>query len=463
MIMQNMSIPARPRFLPAANGNIAMIFAMSLFVLGGAVGVAIDFGRASNARGQLQSSLDSAVLSVARLKANGNEDPELSVRSLVQASFGERFPSVSFDINETIDASGSVRATASAAIPTKFMQLFGKTTMAVSTRSAAQFGAGVAEVALVLDNTFSMSGAKIAALKDGAKRLVDIIYEAPDADKTVRVGLVPFARYVNVGVGYRGESWLDVEDDSSSTANQCWQTYPNATSSNCHTVTVHGVNDGLPYSYDQEQCDWDYGAPVEVCGPVTTNKTWNGCVGSRGYPLETKISDDFSTPVPGIMDVSCSRPLTRLSNDKNTIKDQIDAMVASDETFLQAGIIWGWRLLSPQAPFSDGANRKTQPDVKRFMVLMTDGANTISPSYPKHDGNDTGLTNALSLETCNAIKAEGTYIYAIAFDVTDPGIRTLLSDCATAPPYYYAADDAAGLKQAFEAIANSVVAIRLTQ
>jgi hypothetical protein len=97
------------------------------------------------------------------------------------------------------------------------------------------------------------------------------------------------------------------------------------------------------------------------------------------------------------------------------------------------------------------------------MVLMTDGANTISPTYPTHAGADAGLANTLTAETCASIKAEGTYIYAIAFDVTDPTIQALMRNCATAPPYYYVADDGDGLRQAFESIANAVVAIRLTQ
>jgi hypothetical protein len=300
-------------------------------------------------------------------------------------------------------------------------------------------------------------------LKAGAKRLVDIIYDPVDSDRTVRVGLVPFARYVNVGTGYRNEPWINVPADSSSTGNQCWDTYPNAVASNCHEVTYTAYNDGVPYPVTYSQCDWDYGAPVQQCGPITSTQTWNGCVGSRDYPLDTSTSGDFSTRVPGIMNVGCTQPLARLTNDKDDIKTQIDNMVAIDETYIQSGLTWGWRLLSPEAPFGDGASRTEHPDVKRFMVLMTDGANTISPSYPNHDQGDVVLANSLTAETCANIKAEGTFIYAIAFDVTDPTIQDLMRNCATAPPYYYLADDNDGLRQAFESIANAVVAIRLTQ
>ncbi len=455
------------RFRVANAGNIAMIFALCLGVLCGAIGVAVDYGRGSSTRSELQLALDAAVLAAARRHSVDDPEAQGLVAQYARANFSSKYPNLRIVLESSIGVDGKVRAKATVTVPTLFMQILGTDAILVSAKSEARFGAGLADIALVLDNTYSMNGASIDGLKTAAKGLVDILYAAPDAERTVRVGLVPFAQYVNVGLGYRGESWLSAAPDSSATSNQCWNTYPNAVASNCRDVTstYTTYNDGVPTTTTStsQQCDWDYRDPVEVCGDVTTTQVWNGCVGSRAHPLDTGIGQDFATPVPGIMNVTCTQPLARLDNDKDAIKAQIDGMVAIGETYLQSGLIWGWRVVSPQAPFADGHDRAAHPEVKRFIVLMTDGANTKSPNYPDHAGGDVVMANSLTAETCTSIRAENTYIYTVAFNVTDATIRNLLRDCASAPPYYFEADDTDELRTAFAKIANNVVAIRLTQ
>src|SRR5690606_17327554 len=76
---------------------------------------------------------------------------------------------------------------------------------------------GSVEVALVLDNTFSMSKTdakgvtKLASLKTAANALVSELMQESKAD--VRIGLVPYADYINIGTKYRKESWLSVPAD----------------------------------------------------------------------------------------------------------------------------------------------------------------------------------------------------------------------------------------------------------
>ena len=40
--------------------------------------------------------------------------------------------------------------------------------------------------------------------------------------------------------------------------------------------------------------------------------------------------------------------------------------------------MWGWRVLSPTAPFTEG-RAYTANDNKKILVLMTDGENTYYP------------------------------------------------------------------------------------
>jgi Flp pilus assembly protein TadG len=479
----------RTRFTSESSGNIVIIFALALTLLGGAVGVAVDYARASRTDEQLQAALDSAVLAAARRQSIDDPDAEKAITDFLYANFKNANPGLNVAITASVQANGRVRATAKTSVNTTFMRLFGKQKVDVDASSSAQFGASFADIALVLDNTTSMEGARMAALKDSAKRLVDILYAVPRADNKIRVGLVPFAQYVNVGMGNRHEPWIDVEDDNIETvppgpcANQCVRWTP---AENCHPVTYTCYRDGIPSSCNDTRCDPQTCLEEQYICPssYTRERKWYGCVGSRPYPLDVQTSSDFATRVPGVLEVGyvrwarCPEPITRLSNVKDDIKDAIDAMNAmpklawddwSGNTYIPSGLIWGWRALSSGLPFQDGTNMAAKPDAKRYLVLMTDGVNTVAPNPPGpvHDNviEDRAHVSAnnLTAEACQNIKNEGIIIFAVAFEVTDATTRNMLEACASAPPYYFAADDADSLRSSFETIANSVIAIRLSK
>ena len=408
--------------------------------------------------------MNSAILAAARRQATNAPGAIDAVERFLTASFAAKHPEMHVQVSAASTPDGRVIATATGSVPMALMQVLGVKRLPISATSAAQFGAGVAEVALVLDNTFSMNGPKIDALKEGAKELVDIIFAPHDATQTVRVGVVPFGRYVNVGVGYRNESWMSVAPDSVTPTNYCRNEYPNAVSYNCRAVipmppiTMACRTRSTPRS----------ARPTTVipCGPArrrSDTQTWNGCAGSRPHPLDTTTSGDFSTPVPGIMNVSCPQPLSRLSNVPSSIKSEIDGMTAIGETYIPAGLAWGWRVLSKDGPFGDGDNRSDRPDLKKFIVLMTDGANTISPTYPDHGGSDAAAANALTGGNLRQHQGRGHLHLCHRLRCARPLIQDLLEDCATAPPYYFRAEDSDDLREAFSEIANSISAVRLTQ
>jgi hypothetical protein len=103
--------------------------------------------------------------------------------------------------------------------------------------------------------------------------------------------------------------------------------------------------------------------------------------------------------------------------------------------------------------------------VRKFLVLMTDGANTRSKtaSQPEHNGTDKAAADALTAELCQNIKSANIKIFTIAFEVTDTATQTLLSNCSSGPPFYFTADNGAELTAAFEQIAQSVVAMRVSR
>ncbi|HHI81943.1 MAG TPA: VWA domain-containing protein, partial [Rhizobiales bacterium] len=175
----------------------------------------------------------------------------------------------------------------------------------------------------------------------------------------------------------------------------------------------------------------------------------------------------YSTGVPGLMwswNKCKSSPITRLTSNITTIKSGIDNMQARDKTYIPAGLMWGWRLISNSIPFADGAPYSDK-SVKKVILLMTDGANTKSKKTgeKEHEGHDVAAANSVTRQVCQNIAAKKIRIYTIAFQVTDLTIKKLLQTCAANGGYYVSAASNSALKQAFEDIAESLIKLRLTK
>jgi Putative Flp pilus-assembly TadE/G-like len=467
-------------FLSDRSGNVSLVFALVAIPVLGCVGLAVDFGRQAQMQTHMQNALDSAVLAGAGASMshaagpNEHEGPDMTAlieQRLTAALAGTGAkPFVSVSVNA---AEGSITASAETTVNTMFMGLFGREHSVVRASATAVAGAGgPMEVAIAFDTTHSMAGAKLAAAQGAASDLTDLLYRLPGSaapNPNMKVGLVPFTRYVNVGVANRGASWLTGDADYDVPTENCTDTWPQLAVPVHHQGTQTCYNDGAPYdcSYDYMDAN-DYNqTPTHTCVPVTDHYVWHGCVGSQSSPDDANVTASAANPVPAWtvgewVSGECPAQLTRLTNDPVAIKTSINALTEGGETYIAPGLLWSWRLLSPDplAPFHDGGPITA---ARKRLILMTDGANTYSANYPLHDGTDVAAANAKTLEVCTNIKAAGIEIYAIAFEVTDPAAQDLLSHCASGPPYYYNAMTTADLASAFHKIGRELVAMRLTK
>ncbi len=298
------------------------MFGLLIVMLGGCVALALDYARALAVRSQLQAAADAAALSSNPVPT----DTDADLLARVTAHFNYNMPMARSNATGVTVASAvitdGVRVTARANVPTTFGRLLGIANMPIQVVSEAKAAKTVFEIALVLDNTYSMSGSKLADLKVSAKNLVDEVV-AGSASGSVKFALVPFSNYVNIGKSYRGSIWLSVPNDYSETRNVCWW---NQAWKNCVTTSATCYNDGVPFSCTQTQCEPD-GAPVPQCGDQTRYYIWNGCAGSR-MPQDLSAAVSGASPVPGILDVGCPSTLARLTTDDSAIKAQIDGMCA---------------------------------------------------------------------------------------------------------------------------------------
>ncbi|WP_371126194.1 pilus assembly protein TadG-related protein [Bosea sp. (in: a-proteobacteria)] len=472
---------------------------VALICMAGAV---IDYGRLTKAHTNLQAATDSAALAAARLPSKDAATMRAAADKFFVANTvsidGQNIQITKFDFQES---SGTVTIESSGVLDTSLMSIAGIKTMAFSSRSAAlKEVTGTVEMALVLDNTWSMSesaggsDSKITVLKSAAKSLVNTLLT--DNAASVKIGIVPFADYINVGTGNRSASWISVPADKTdvkpipavdpvcttvSTKNVCTKGAPK---------TCTSVTDGVVTSYDctPNVCTTVPITPYQSCtkgSPATTQTTitkWYGCIYSRNTGANLLLPDaSASTKYQGFIGTSqsCLNPIVPLTNNKMTLTSAIDGLVINignykPSTYIPDGMVWGVNLLSPAAPFTEGAAYDTANKVPRkVLVLMTDGANTrILNSNGSHGNLNSNATTAANqvtkvnndtLSICTEAKVKKIEVFTIAFAVTDLAAKTMLQSCATSTNHYYDATNAAALTTAFQSIGQSLTSLRLSQ
>jgi Mg-chelatase subunit ChlD len=453
-------VVASSRLAGDVSGSVSIIAALSLIGLMGMAGLAIDYGRITSTRQELQTMADAALIAAAT-SARSNQDPQTAADVSLSSNWATKRRESTAAIVISSLPNNELEGLASTQLPMTFSRLLGWQKVDISVKASVVYGQSSVELALVLDTTGSMIGQPLSDLQTATKTLLDNAYAPPGATDKVKVAVVPFAQYVNVGTSNRGKAWMSVPADTSTTSNQCTTSSPVIGVSNCTTKTATGYNDGVPYTYTYQDCTYQYGPPVTTCGPQTSTTSWNGCAGSRNYPKDNDATVTASQPVPGVMNTWCGTEMLRLTKDRTAIDSTISSFAAGGETYIPAGLLWGWRAISPDAPFADGAAYSGAASAKKAIVLMTDGANTKSPNYPDHEGSDATKANQLMAETCTAIKAKKITVYTVAFNVTDQAAKDRLSACASSPSQFFDAPSASQLSAAFQKIGQTLAALYL--
>lgn len=443
-------------------GNAAMIFALCLIPLFAVVGGALDLNRQKNLQYQIQNALDFAVVATARhALTTGAADSEL--KSIAQSFFDSKLKPIGdatlTPVNFTRDED-VISLEVSGEMPTAIMQLVGTPTMPIGTETAAVFGEpSAAEIALVLDTSYSMQGSRMTALRVAATDMIDSLVTPKNA--AVKMSVVPFATYVNVGTDKKNASWISVEADKTWSGKSCWikQSWYQ---SNCKRESYSCSKDGVTKTCKRWKCDEDdlEDAP-QTCKTKTSKQTWHGCVKSRPNPYNIKDTTYSTKPVEGFVtsgNWACPTAIQELTNIPGQLKNAVSALNPDQETYIATGLTWGYRTLTDVEPFAEAlsfADLKAK-NGRKALVLMSDGANTKAPaSNGKHTSNDVIQANDITEAVCDEIKDAGIEVYTIAFEIDDSATKDLLEDCATDSNYYFDAKNSADLKEAFENIGDT--------
>ena len=517
------------RFRDDERGVSAVIFGIMFSAILLAAALAVDITRAMAEKSRQQAALDAAVLAASHQLGLPGQDSDGPL--VAQKFFAENLKHGSDAEIDNIhfdSTNGSVEATASSSLATTLLRVFGKNSIDVGAASKVVKGDSSVEVAMVLDNSGSMAGTYIESLKTAAKNLTGVVFAGAEGTDKVKVALVPFAASVKVGSAYRPASWIDggalssIHSENFSAAKSrfdlfddlgvawggCVESRPGQYDTN-DTLPSAGNGDTLfvPMFAPDEPDDTnasaagyssyvnnyisDYGgtcpAPAQIC--VVFNKKKNMCTqwAPETLPVATAQARTCKYAGAPIIDgtgpnyMCTTKPVVALTNSRSTVEAAIDGLVASGNTNIGEGTMWGWRLLSPSTPFTEGRSFGDHTN-RKVMIIMTDGENTYS-SASNHNSSRYGASgyaskgrlgttytstayvsamNAKLALACSNAKAAGITIYTVAFRLeSSPTTQEILTQCATSPDGYFAASDGSTLIQSFQTIGRDIAELRV--
>ncbi len=179
---------------------------------------------------------------------------------------------------------------------------------------------------------------------------------------------------------------------------------------------------------------------------------------------------------------ACPQELLPLTSNQNDVLTAISTMSHNYNggTVTPQGLVWGWRVLSPGAPFTEGQPYGTD-NLRKVIVLMTDGYNqlvenddlisdysgygyALNGRFPEQSiqGGKDYIDGRLQT-ACENIKAEGIFIYTVLFDVDNQTTREMYEDCASSPEMAMTADNVSQLHEAFVNIGEQISELRLSR
>lgn len=262
------------KFFSDTRGNYALITAITMVPLMGALAIGVDYAEMNRQLQYTQNALDAAAVATAHRYVEGANTSDLIsyANSFFDANLGAVNPAdttLTVDLPTSDTGGGELGVSASLKFhpyfyPT-FVALLGNKSESFDIRFHAETRVRLKdtlEVALVLDNSGSMSDIgkgsgkkKIDLLKTASKQLIDTLVgsaaQVKQVNKPVQFGLVPFAASVNVGPQNANANWMDTDGISPiHHENFDWTTFNKSNTGDNRTVQkVGGV-------YYKKGSDW---------------------------------------------------------------------------------------------------------------------------------------------------------------------------------------------------------------
>jgi Flp pilus assembly protein TadG len=498
-------------YLSQRIATIAIMFALMAPLLIGAAGMSLDYAQAYLVRQRLMQALDAAALAAAAASGDSAQITQ-KVKDFFNANYPEE--KIGFTFEPVVKVSGDeVTVTGTARFDTMFLPVLGIDYINVSAQTVVVREVQGLEVVMVLDNTGSMStNNNIAALKDGSKNFINILFGATSNPEFIRIGMVPYSNSVRIGryglgqkpdgsqyadgdvfvqlpagvtytndwtsanwygcvIEHKGSGYSSSATHATGTKGQLWK---NGTSWDGHGWNP-AVNTNDPYDYDTFD---DYEGPWDIysfgrvisqnakCSDLSGYATarCSSCLtnGTNKDKCNTNYCFCWGSDANGGTNQGCPTAYVMpLSSDQNALLAHVDTMSTEGNTLGNIGMVWGARMISPEAPFEE-AHDWDNEYWKKAVVMMTDGDNTENATYSSYwftAKNNMSVTkfNDRFAETCEALKEKGVTVYTVTFTSgINNQTKEYYKDCATSEDHYFDAPSQTELKDAFERIAREL-------
>ena len=510
--MSKVLFRARDRFASNEAGNVGILFAFTAVPLVGLLGGAVDITRHNRYQAEILNAMDSAAIALARKGDIGEGEAGRFVNDYIASLLPNiDDPMLNLPAFDALKIDGGWRIAVEGSMDTAFMPVIGMRELPLDLSAEVLTSGGNYEVALALDNTGSMAERnKIGDLKEAANRLIDTLYAEPDAEDRVKMALVPFTTTVNI----RGEAfdpaWLD--RSGLGLGEHRFDSFDRDVDRLDIFNAIGGGrrgDDGLPAAWKGCVEAREGGLDVEDTAPGDDPVTrWTPYLSpdgadqgrdpeyarqnsylldqTRGSALERlRNVDKYFRPIITASfneesgpNQACRGPIVELTSDQDRMRAAIEAMQPGGFTHIPEGLAWGWRVLSPEEPFSQGAGYDAA-ETQKALVLLSDGVNTIPGTYTSYGYladerlGSSARAAKRQLDTkvttiCGKVKALNIRLYMILFQENDGETQRIFEDCAsvnedTGEPFYYYAPDGDALKLAFEDIGKDLTSLRLSR
>jgi Flp pilus assembly protein TadG len=440
-------------FLASTAGAVAVTFGFMMPLIVGGAGMAVDVTKAYLVKNRMCQALDAATLAVG---SSIGTQTELEER--LQAYLTANYPEEEFGtvtIEPPLITNNLISVKANAHIDTSFMRVLGKEHLDVSCVTEVTREVRGLEVAMVVDVTGSMSSHNnIGALRTAATNFVNILYDRTSDEDSVKIGIVPFSASVNVGPFGLGKNEDGTNYDDAFVNNPSNLQYQ-ADSFNKWAGCVLARNN--PDDEENYENGWTWNMYRHTFqGSQSSSIRNNYQAYNNNYGPNYECSHSYIQP---------------LTSNRQKLLDSIQEFQANGNTHGNTGMVWGYRVLSPEFPFKEGAPWEDDK-WQKAVLMMTDGDNTISPyygaygTYQQYSSKGVNVTylNRRFEDVCENMKAQGILIYTITFT---SNINNTTKDyyrrCASDETRYIDAPSQNDLIEAFERISTELSNLHISR
>lgn len=423
------------------DGNVSIMFAVSFTMSFILIGAVFDLTLIHKGQSKLQNLSDAAALAALQF------DGSVEEKEAVFAEYVNSLAGISGDKPNIVTTRVKVEETeslitinAEVKMPFELMMLQNFHNFDnVSVATEAQMGIENIEIALVIDISSSMRGARLTEAKKSSLFFIDQVLNDQSLNGRVAISFIPFGGTVRVPEEMK--YLLETPDEGLAEYSKYWI---DGKWNQCFEFDTDDIKNGLKseatYRASPDFWSWNQGNP------------WCPLAGNEFLPL---------------------------TDDASVLNAKVDMLSLSDGTGSDHGMLWGyeslnedWKNKLPGGLEDTPAENKSS--TKKVLVFMTDGG--ITSQHYVRDQYKTGLppfnsrrktrvsyNNSLStfLNLCEKAKDKEIEIFTIGYNIKRTKHLTPLQTCASSETNFIDASTG-NLEAVFGGIAAAISPLRVS-